>query len=131
MFSAGFRLLAAARAERWLAPLARGAGVILMFHHVRPWRPRPFAPNRLLEITPAYLDDALRLVRAMGFDLIALDDVPDRLRKETGRKPFAALTFDDGYRDNAEHALPILKRHGAPWTLFVTSDYAKGTGRLW
>src|SRR3954467_10322796 len=65
-FSAGFRLLAAARAERWLAPLARGVGVILMFHHVRPWRPRAFAPNRLLEITPAYLDRALRLVRAMG-----------------------------------------------------------------
>ena len=79
-FSAGFRLLAAGRAERWLAPLARGAGVILMFHHVRPWRPRAFAPNRLLEITPAYLDHALGLVRAMGFDLIALDEASDRLR---------------------------------------------------
>jgi peptidoglycan/xylan/chitin deacetylase (PgdA/CDA1 family) len=130
-FSAGFRLLAAGRAERWLAPLARGAGVILMFHHVRPWRPRAFAPNRLLEITPAYLDHALGLVRAMGFDLIALDEASDRLRMRPGQKPFAVLTFDDGYRDNAEHALPILKRHGAPWTLFVTADYAGGEGRLW
>jgi len=130
-FSAGFRLLAAGRAERWLAPLARGAGVILMFHHVRPWRPRAFAPNRLLEITPAYLDRALCLVRAMGFDLIALDEASDRLRMRPGQKPFAVLTFDDGYRDNAEYALPILKRHGAPWTLFVTADYAGGEGRLW
>jgi hypothetical protein len=38
MFSAGFGLIAAARAERWLAPMAQGAGAILMFHHVRPWR---------------------------------------------------------------------------------------------
>jgi peptidoglycan/xylan/chitin deacetylase (PgdA/CDA1 family) len=128
MFSAGFGLIAAARADRWLAPMAQGAGAILMFHHVRPWRPRAFAPNRLLEITPAFLDHALRLVRAMGFDLIALEDVPERLRRRSARKPFAVLTFDDGYRDNVDHALPILKRHGAPWTVFVTADLRTGGG---
>ena len=130
VFSAGFRLIAAARAERWLAPVARGAGAILMFHHVRPWRPRAFAPNRLLEITPAFLDRTLRVAREMGFDLIPLDEVPERLRGP-GRRPFVVLTFDDGYRDNAEYALPVLKRHGAPWTLFVSADYAEGRGRLW
>src|SRR4051794_9491741 len=77
VFSAGFRLIAATRAERWLAPVARGAGVILTFHHVRPWRERAFAPNRLLEITPQFLDRALRLVRAAGFELIPLDAVPE------------------------------------------------------
>jgi peptidoglycan/xylan/chitin deacetylase (PgdA/CDA1 family) len=131
VFSAGFRLIAAARAERWLAPAAQGAGVILMFHHVRPWRSRAFAPNRLLEITPAFLERTLQVVCAMGFDLIALDDLPERLHRRAGRRPFAVLTFDDGYRDNVEYALPILKRHGAPWTLFVTADYAEGRGRLW
>ncbi len=121
--------IAATGAGRALAPIARGRGVVLMGHHVRPAEPRGFAPNRLLEITPAFLDRVLGLLRAEGFEIVPLDDVPARLA-EPG-PPFAALTFDDGYRDNLEHALPVLRRHGVPATFFVTADYASGRGRLW
>ncbi len=131
VIGAGFAAIAAARADRWLAPLARGRGVILTFHHVRPARSDPFQPNGLLAITPEHLEATLRLVRDLGFDFIALDELPDRLRAGEGARPFCALTFDDGYRDNRDHALPVLRRYGAPWTLFVTSDYASGHGRLW
>lgn len=131
LFRAGFSTVTALQADRWLKPLACGAGVILTFHHVRPEPPAAFAPNALLSVTPAYLDAVLTGLTARGFDLIGLDALPERLRDPTPRTPFAVLTFDDGYRDNAEHAAPILKRHGAPWTLFVTSDFASGEGRLW
>ena len=131
LFVAGFRAIAAIGADRWLAPVARGRGVILMFHHVRPWRAREFAPNRLLEITPDFLDVTLRTLRDKGFDVIPLDELPARLRPDWEGAPFAVLTFDDGYRDNLEHAAPILRRHGAPWTLFVTTEFADGRGRLW
>lgn len=127
--AAGFRLLAATRAERWLAPLARGCGAILMFHHVRPASDDPFQPNALLAITPEHLDRTLGLVRRLGFDIVPLDEAPARLA--SGKERFVALTFDDGYRDNLDQALPVLKRHGAPWTMFVTTDYAAGEGRLW
>src|SRR5215207_5073156 len=107
LFAAGFAATSALRADRWLRSLAQGCGAILMLHHVRPWRERAFAPNRLLEI----------------------DEVPLRLRRP-GR-PFAAITFDDGYRDTAEHARPVLRRHGAPFTVFVTTRFADGAGGLW
>ncbi|MET7244303.1 polysaccharide deacetylase family protein [Methylobacterium sp. EM32] len=131
LFQAGFATIAATGADRWLAPAARGRGVILTFHHVRPDAPPPgaYAPNRLLAITPPFLDRTLTALRARGFAIVPLSDLPRRLT-ETG-EPFAVLTFDDGYRDNLEHAAPILRRHGAPWTLYVTHDYATGTGRLW
>jgi peptidoglycan/xylan/chitin deacetylase (PgdA/CDA1 family) len=129
LFAAGFAATAALRADRWLRPLAQGCGAILMLHHVRPWRQRAFAPNRLLEITPEFLDRTLTVAKDLGFDLVPLDEVPSRLASP-GR-PFAALTFDDGYRDTVEHALPVLRRHGAPFTVFVTTAFADGIGRLW
>ena len=100
LFAAGFRAIATSRADLWLAPLARGRGLILTFHHVQPEPPAAFAPNRLLSITPDFLDLTLRTLRARGFALCALDDVPARLAGGDG-PPFCALTFDDGYRDNA------------------------------
>ena len=129
IIAGAFGAIAASRADRWLAPMARGLGAILMFHHVRPARPDPFQPNRLLEITPDFLDLTLRVTRELGFDIVPLDEVPARLATPKGR--FVALTFDDGYRDNRDDALPILRRHDAPWTMFVTTDYASGSGRLW
>lgn len=131
LFQAGFSTIAATGADRWLAPVARGRGVILTFHHVRPEEAPPgaYAPNRLLAITPAFLDRTLTALRARGFSIVPLSELPRRL-SEAG-EPFAVLTFDDGYRDNLEHAAPTLRRHGAPWTLFVAHDYATGTGRLW
>jgi peptidoglycan/xylan/chitin deacetylase (PgdA/CDA1 family) len=130
VFAAGFAAIAATRADRWLAPLARGRGLIFMLHHVRPATPRAFAPNALLDVTPEFLDRVLTLSREAGYDFIPLDEVPERLTREDGR-PFAAITFDDGYRDNVDYALPVLRRHSAPWTLFATTDFADGRGRLW
>ncbi|MFY9292433.1 MAG: polysaccharide deacetylase family protein [Methylorubrum rhodinum] len=131
LFRAGFTAIAALGADRWLAPLARGRGVILTFHHVRPEPPEPFAPNALLSITPAFLDRTLTRLSERGFEIVGLDAIPERLADPAPRRPFAVLTFDDGYRDNVVFAQPVLARHGAPWTLFVTGDFADQRGRLW
>ncbi len=42
-----------------------------------------------------------------------------------------AITFDDGYLDNVEFALPILQRYCLPATFFVTSDAVLGRGAFW
>jgi peptidoglycan/xylan/chitin deacetylase (PgdA/CDA1 family) len=131
LFAAGLGAIAATGADRRLRAVARGRGVILMFHRVRPWRPSTFAPNHILEITPKFLDFALGELRKEGFEIIPLDAVPERLAGRAGGRPFAVLTFDDGYRDNVEYAWPVLLRHRAPWTVFITTDFADGTGRLW
>jgi hypothetical protein len=130
LISAGFALFGATGIHRLAAPLTRGLGAILMFHHVRPWREQDFAPNRILEITPAFLDTALAHIKASDFEIVSLDAALER-SAAPGERPFVVLTFDDGYRDNVEHALPVLEKHGAPFTMFVTSGFADRTARLW
>ena len=44
-------------AGNFLAPYTRGAGVIFMLHHVDPTPPQPFEPNRILKVTPDFLDE--------------------------------------------------------------------------
>ena len=119
------------RADGLLAPFTRGQGVIFMLHNVTPEPPRAFEPNRILKVTPEFLDQAITQIKAEGFEPVALDEVPERLKPGTKRPPFACFTLDDGYRDNAVHAYPVFKRHNVPFTIYVPTDFADGTGDLW
>ena len=117
--------------NRALAGRARGLGLILTLHHVRPFAGGAFAPNRHLEVEPEFLDLALTRAREAGFDFVTLDEALRRVRAGVSVRPYIHLTFDDGYRDVRDHALPVLRKHGAPATLYIASDFAKGDARLW
>jgi peptidoglycan/xylan/chitin deacetylase (PgdA/CDA1 family) len=118
-------------ADGLLAPLTRGVGVIFMLHHVSPQPPKAFEPNRILKVTPSFLEDVIEQVHAAGFDTISLDDVEERLSRRGCVRPFACFTLDDGYRDNRDYAYPVFKRHNVPFTVYVPTDFADGTGFLW
>jgi peptidoglycan/xylan/chitin deacetylase (PgdA/CDA1 family) len=132
IIGAGFSAFRATGLHRLAGMATRGQGAALMLHHVRPWNPPTpgFTPNRLLEITPEFLDEALVLVRRMGFDIVTLEEALSRL-VEGGGRPFVTLTFDDGYRDTVAFALPILERHEAPFTVYVATGFADRTGAMW
>lgn len=131
LIDAGFAAFRISGLHRALAPMTRGQGVILTFHRVRPWRDETpgFAPNRLLEITPEFLDEALALTRRLGFEFVTLGEARRRLLE--GGRPFAALTFDDGYRDTRDFALPVLERRDAPFTVFFAPGFIERSARLW
>lgn len=133
LIGAGFAAMRASGLHKAFGAVARGAGMILTLHRVRPWTsPTPgYAPNRLLEITPEFLDQALGIVRETGFEFVTLDEAIRRLNANERAAPFAAVTFDDGYRDTRDQALPILERHGAPCTVFFCPGLIERTARLW
>jgi peptidoglycan/xylan/chitin deacetylase (PgdA/CDA1 family) len=114
-----------------LRPIFAGVGGIFMLHHVRPRRDAAFQPNHHLEVTPEFLRAMLTHLRQRDIDIVAIDEVYRRLNERDFSRRFACFTLDDGYRDNRDFALPVLREFDAPLAIYVTSDFAQGTGRLW
>jgi peptidoglycan/xylan/chitin deacetylase (PgdA/CDA1 family) len=128
---AGLGALYFSGAHHLLRPIFSGVGAIFMLHHVRPRREGEFQPNHHLEVTPNFLRAMLAHLAARGIDLISMDEVHQRLIARNFSRRFACFTFDDGYRDNREFALPVMREFDAPFTIYVVSDFASGSGRLW
>lgn len=98
---------------------------ILIFHRVLPQQD-PLFPD---EVTAARFDLQLAHI-SQCFNIIALSEGVRALRKGTLPPRAACITFDDGYADNAEIALPILQRHGLSAAFFVATGFLDG-GRMW
>ncbi|WP_440635643.1 polysaccharide deacetylase family protein [Bradyrhizobium sp. PUT101] len=128
---AGLGALYFSGAHHLLRPLLSGVGAIFMLHHVRPAREAAFQPNRHLEVTPEFLRATLRHLRSRDIDIVSMDELHERLVQGRFDRRFAAFTLDDGYRDNLDYALPVLREFDAPLAVYVASDFAEGTGRLW
>lgn len=97
---------------------------ILIFHRVLP-EPDPILPG---EIWAARFDRLMGMV-ARSFQVLPLAEACSRLRQDTLPPRALAITFDDGYADNHDTALPILRRHGLPACFFVATGFLDG-GRM-
>lgn len=73
-------------------------------------------------------DWQMRLLKRC-FTVLNLNEAVARLENGSLPARAACVTFDDGYADNAEVALPILLRHGVPATFFVAAGFLNG-GRM-
>jgi peptidoglycan/xylan/chitin deacetylase (PgdA/CDA1 family) len=127
----GLETLYFSGAHLMMRPFVAGVGAILTLHHVRPPRPDRFQPNRLLEITPRFLESVIHLLRRLRLDLVSLDEMHRRLTEGDERRRFVCITIDDGYRDTLEWAYPILKRHEVPFALYIPTSFPDRLGELW
>jgi peptidoglycan/xylan/chitin deacetylase (PgdA/CDA1 family) len=128
---AGLGTLYATGAHYLLRPIFAGVGALFMLHQVRPARDAEFQPNRHLEIAPEFLRAMLVHLRKSDVDIVTMDEMHRRLIERNFSRRFACFTLDDGYRDNRDYALPLMREFGAPFTVYVASDFAEGTGKLW
>lgn len=119
--------LAAARAAaNVLSPAGKRARLsILIFHRVRE-QPDPLFPE---EMTAQRFEQLLGVLGRV-FHLLPLAEAIAGLRNGNLPARSACVTFDDGYRDNVEIALPILRRRGVPAAFFIATGFLDG-GRMW
>ena len=98
---------------------------ILIFHRVHAKADTLF-PH---EIEARRFDRLMGLV-ARSFRVTTLGRAAAMLARGELPPRSLVITFDDGYADNSEVALPILRRHDLSATFFVSTGFLDG-GRMW
>ncbi|MCS0604983.1 polysaccharide deacetylase family protein [Streptomyces sp. LP11] len=99
------------------APAPAGPGPvpwIAMYHSVGDRSPDPYR----ITVTPERLDRQLRWLARRGLRGVSVAELLAARTRGEGRD-LVGLTFDDGYADFVDHALPVLARRGCTATLFV------------
>lgn len=104
---------------------ARARLSVLIFHRVLS-EPDPLFPG---EMDAARFDAQLAWIKSW-FKVLPLDEAARRLADGSLPARAAALSFDDGYADNHDVALPLLRKHGLPCSFFIATGFLDG-GRMW
>ncbi len=98
--------------------------MVLGYHGVAESRLRD--DPSLLQVSPARFRAQLELLRDSGFDFVTMAELARRAGGGVPEPGLAAITFDDGMRNNHSIALPILREYGIPATVYVTIDFIGG-----
>lgn len=98
---------------------------ILMYHQIDA-PPSRGTPLRGLIVAPSSFAWQMRFLRLTGYRGLSMQDLLPYLRGEKTGK-VVGITFDDGYQNNLNHALPILKKNRFTATCYGVSDMIGGT----
>ena len=114
-----------ALADRW-----RGRRVVLAYHRVGDRSATPFDPGMVSADADA-LETQIRHFQKRH-RIVGLDEALEiASQRRAPRGAAILLTFDDGYLDNYEVALPVLKATGVEAVFFLVSGFLNGTALPW
>jgi len=101
-------------------------GLILVYHSISDATVDPFE----LRVEPTNFAEHLEVLRRRCTPL-RVSDLVTRARERRLPVRSVAITFDDGYADNALVALPLLQRHDMPATMYLISDFIDADAEYW
>ncbi len=102
--------------------------IILLYHNIG----CPDAGmDRRLFVSPALFERQMRFLVKGKYHFASIDELMAYLNNKLSLpRKSVMITFDDGYEDNFEKALPILRKYGLPATIFLTTNFI-GKKMLW
>ncbi len=107
--------------------LNRGHGaIILRYHRIAEASPKPWP----VCVSPHHFDEHLEVMRRHA-NVVPLAELARALAEGGPLGRAVVITFDDGYADNLYAAKPLLERHAAPATVFLTTGQIGSTRELW
>ncbi|NLF07968.1 MAG: polysaccharide deacetylase family protein, partial [Pirellulaceae bacterium] len=101
--------------------------IILTFHRVRP----SGAPADSFDTCPSTSADEFRRILQQLRERFAVVPLDELCARRAEKRPLAAVTFDDGWRDNYTLALPILRELDVPATIFITTGKIGCSAPFW
>lgn len=99
-------------------------GLRILFYH------RVSSERDPLAVSPRNFRDQMACLADSEFTVLDLTAALELLQAGTLPPHSLALTFDDGYRDVLDHAVPVLDRHGFTATDFIVTGAVDGTTRF-
>lgn len=117
----GFRAMASL-----LSPAGKRASLLVLTYHRVLAEPDPLLPD---EPDVGRFSEQMKLLSSL-FNVLPLSEAVQRLKMNSLPARAICITFDDGYANNLEFALPILKAHKLPATVFVSTGFI-GSGIMW
>ena len=97
-----------------------GSGAVLMLHSIV--ANDYILPRENVQTSAAFLEKMIQYYLAQRIPVLSLSEAMAQLEGKSARR-FVSFTLDDGYRDNLTVALPIFKKYGLPFTMYVTSAF--------
>ncbi|MBV8245187.1 MAG: polysaccharide deacetylase family protein [Candidatus Eremiobacteraeota bacterium] len=91
-----------------------------MYHRVDVVMPRS-SLGRALSVTPDQLEAQLRYLQAHHLRGVSVSEFYDRMKRGQSTADLAVITFDDGYADQFQYAVPLLQRFGDHATFYIVT----------
>ncbi len=107
-----------------LRPVHERRAIVLGYHGVATSRLRD--DLSLLQVSPARFRKQIEALLSAGFSFLTMAEFARRADGGVPEPGLAAITFDDGMRNNHSIALPILREYGIPATVYVTIGFIGG-----
>lgn len=128
----GYHYLRSLLSRYRLSRIENGCLIILTYHRILPEQ----HPACLLEqpgmvLSPDALDMQLALLTQVATPILLEDWLSKKQNAQLDSALYFAVTFDDGWKDNYDYALPVLKKHNIPATIFLVSKMVGSDKDFW
>lgn len=90
-----------------------------MYHHIGPLPERADDIRKGLTVSEQEFEQQIKYLSEQGYKIMSLAKLDEAIEKKQVPQKVIVPTFDDGYDDNYNYALPILKKYGSTGTFFI------------
>ncbi|WP_439883488.1 polysaccharide deacetylase family protein [Pontibacter sp. MBLB2868] len=101
--------------------------IVLMYHRIA----EPEADIWEVAVSPQNFEQQLQVLN-QHYKVVSINDLYDAIRSgHLNNKNCVAITFDDGYADNYENAMPLLQKYNLPATFFISTANTDKDEAFW